>query len=351
MFRTYDCFADHHDVSGPLNPGQADSHQIWQVAMAIVAAPSYFNPARIDGQDFVDGFTAINPTQEALRDVKCSHHGTLSDTCVVSIGSGLLTKHSLWKKKIKDPKTVPAKNWNMIIDASRQYNTSTESTHRTVSDLLEQSEATYFRFNIGGVSDVRLDEWQKSETIAALTHQYLDDSGVQDALSHCASLLVRGLMKREGNSAKRCSSVIGSKKSVADKARPYMDLQTRNHEVYNTTFSLRGVPIAGKFIDRPSEMAKLEAAFFSSQDRRRKICVLSGLGGIGKTQLSVEFARRNSSRFSSIFWLNGLREYTLRQCIAAIAPMIPRDQDPVSSKMSALDETIDLDAAIEKFMN
>jgi adenylylsulfate kinase-like enzyme len=43
----------------------------------------------------------------------------------------------------------------------------------------------------------------------------------------------------------------------------------------------------------------------SRMQMRRKVFVLYGLGGIGKTQLAVEFARKHQSTFSAIFWLDG----------------------------------------------
>ena len=352
MFRTYDCFANPDQVSGPLNPGPADSHQIWQIAIATAAAPTFFDPANIEDQVFADGgITANNPTQEALRDMDSLHNSNLSDICVVSIGSGLITERRFPRYMSKAPETAYAKNWKIFFDAASQIVGQTESTHRTVNDLLEQSEASYFRFNIPGVKDIRLDEWQKSELTANLTRQHLQHLEVQRMLNDCASVLVRRLKEREGKFAKRCSSAVDTKQSETDKVPPKISLRRQNAEAYNTTFNLRVVPVAKFFIDRPLEMAELEAAFFSGQDHRRKLCTLSGLGGIGKTQLSVEFARRHYNRFSSIFWLDGRTEDTLRQSIATIARVIPCGQTWASSNMCTPNETIDLNAVIENVMN
>lgn len=51
--------------------------------------------------------------------------------------------------------------------------------------------------------------------------------------------------------------------------------------------------------------------------KKRKIYILYGLGGIGKTQLAVAFARKHQETFSAILWLNGNSNDTLIQSLAA----------------------------------
>lgn len=51
----------------------------------------------------------------------------------------------------------------------------------------------------------------------------------------------------------------------------------------------------------------------------RKVAVVHGLGGIGKTQLVVEFARKHEGRFSAIFWLDGSSEASLKQSFVEAA--------------------------------
>jgi hypothetical protein len=92
---------------------------------------------------------------------------------------------------------------------------------------------------------------------------------------------------------------------------------------FQTDFSLAGVPRVNTFVDRPSEMAELEGVLLPQRETRQKVFVLYGLGGIGKTQLAVEFARRHHRKFSSVFWLNGGSEDKLKLSIARCASRIP----------------------------
>jgi hypothetical protein len=80
-------------------------------------------------------------------------------------------------------------------------------------------------------------------------------------------------------------------------------------------------------------MGQLEnILFLRRRVERRKILILQGLGGIGKTQLSIEFARKHSRRYSSTFWLDGRTEDSIRQSLAAIARQLPPDQIPEATR-------------------
>lgn len=114
---------------------------------------------------------------------------------------------------------------------------------------------------------------------------------------------------------------------------------------YLAPFSLEGVPRVRKFVDRPAEMLGLEQALLQTHghDQRQKIYVLRGLGGIGKTQLAVEFARRHHRRFSAVFWLDGRNEDSIKRSIAGCASRIPQGQIPETSRASVTDGGANVD--------
>ena len=68
---------------------------------------------------------------------------------------------------------------------------------------------------------------------------------------------------------------------------------------------------------------------------------------MGKTQLAVEFARRHYRRFSSVFWLDGHSEDTLKRSIASCAARIPQGQIPETSRGYAIDSSADIDAVVK----
>jgi hypothetical protein len=58
----------------------------------------------------------------------------------------------------------------------------------------------------------------------------------------------------------------------------------------------------------------------------RKICVVYGLGGMGKTQIAIEYARLHKTMYSSFFWLDGKTEESLIQSLLLIASRFPKGQ-------------------------
>jgi hypothetical protein len=67
---------------------------------------------------------------------------------------------------------------------------------------------------------------------------------------------------------------------------------------------------------------------------------------MGKTQLAVEFARRHHRKFSSVFWVDGRTEDSLKQSIAACASRIPEGQIAESSRTYSATGDGDIDAVV-----
>ena len=62
---------------------------------------------------------------------------------------------------------------------------------------------------------------------------------------------------------------------------------------------------------REEELAEMHRKL--NGDGSRRIIVLHGLGGIGKTQLTVAYAKRHKDSYSAVFWLNIKDEDSLKQ--------------------------------------
>lgn len=98
---------------------------------------------------------------------------------------------------------------------------------------------------------------------------------------------------------------------------------------FDVTFDLTGIPKTGTFIGRKSDLNLIEEKLKPSEvSDRRKICVIHGLGGMGKTQLAIEYARLHKAMYTSFFWLDGKTEESLIQSILQIAPRFPKGQIP-----------------------
>jgi ATP/maltotriose-dependent transcriptional regulator MalT len=73
-----------------------------------------------------------------------------------------------------------------------------------------------------------------------------------------------------------------------------------------------------------------------SGDGSRYIIVLHGLGGIGKTQLTIAYAKRHKDSYLAVFWLNIKDEDSLKQSFAKVAKQILREHPRNSAKTSSL---------------
>ena len=82
-------------------------------------------------------------------------------------------------------------------------------------------------------------------------------------------------------------------------------------------------PIAPNFVPRNQIMLNMEDYLLPLSTDRQKILVLSGPGGIGKSQMAREYASRHQHDYDSLFWTNGRSEQSLRANIARIAEQIP----------------------------
>jgi hypothetical protein len=87
-------------------------------------------------------------------------------------------------------------------------------------------------------------------------------------------------------------------------------------------------------VAREEELAEMHGTL--SGDGSRRTVVLHGLGGIGKTQLAVAYAKRYKDNYSAIFWLNIKDEDSLKQSFANLARQILREH-PSASRLSSVD--------------
>ncbi|RYO80968.1 hypothetical protein DL762_007374 [Monosporascus cannonballus] len=115
------------------------------------------------------------------------------------------------------------------------------------------------------------------------------------------------------------------------------------HEDFSVTFSLSGVPEIEHFVAREQELAEMRETLNS--DGSRRVVVLHGLGGIGKTQLAIAYAKWHKDSHSAVFWLNIKDENSLKHSFNMVAKRILREH-PSASRLSSVD-TENLDEVID----
>ncbi|QYT02662.1 Nephrocystin-3 [Trichoderma simmonsii] len=86
---------------------------------------------------------------------------------------------------------------------------------------------------------------------------------------------------------------------------------------------LPGIPQISKFIARKEELTEMQSALQPTvRPHRRRAVVLHGLGGIGKTQLALEYAHRHREHYSTTIWLEARNETTINQGFTRLAERI-----------------------------
>ncbi|KAJ5100914.1 hypothetical protein N7456_006966 [Penicillium angulare] len=91
---------------------------------------------------------------------------------------------------------------------------------------------------------------------------------------------------------------------------------------FKIPLDLTAVPVIENFVGRQDELDHLWQYLNPTRPLSRKVGILHGLGGIGKTQLAVRFAREHKDDFSAIFWLSGKDRGTLLQSLSSVLPRL-----------------------------
>ena len=107
--------------------------------------------------------------------------------------------------------------------------------------------------------------------------------------------------------------------------------------------------MVNRFVARDAEMSRIKQVLLPTltDQMRRKVFILHGLGGIGKTQLSVAFAREYQGSYSAVFWIDGSTKERIRRNIADLASRLPQDQISEISRSYSQEKGTDVDEVVK----
>ncbi|OHW91780.1 NB-ARC and TPR domain protein [Colletotrichum incanum] len=109
-------------------------------------------------------------------------------------------------------------------------------------------------------------------------------------------------------------------------------------------FKLPQVKSVNNFVARQEELVRLHEALTWTGERRT--AVLHGLGGIGKTQTTIEYAKRHRDNYSAVIWLDARDTTALKQSYQRVAQRIARETKSVVYIQNAINSR-DLDEMVE----
>jgi hypothetical protein len=116
-------------------------------------------------------------------------------------------------------------------------------------------------------------------------------------------------------------------------------------EQFAIELDLSALPEAAQFVSRKKELAEMHQLLYGHTTRAG--AVLHGLGGIGKTQLSIAYTRQHKEKYTAIFWLNANDGNSLMLSFRDIAQQILKAY-PATSTLAGLDLVNDLDQVVDK---
>jgi hypothetical protein len=94
------------------------------------------------------------------------------------------------------------------------------------------------------------------------------------------------------------------------------------HRFY-VPLDLTNVPAIESFLGRSQDLESLWHHLQPGHSKSRKVAIIHGLGGMGKTQLAIRFARDHKDDFTAIFWISGKSRETLLQALSSVLPRLP----------------------------
>jgi ATP/maltotriose-dependent transcriptional regulator MalT len=92
---------------------------------------------------------------------------------------------------------------------------------------------------------------------------------------------------------------------------------------FNVPLDLTAVSVIENFVGRQDELDNLWQYLQLADPPSRKVTILHGLSGMGKTQLAIRFARDHRDDFTAVFWLSGKDRDTLLQSLSFALNRLP----------------------------
>ncbi|KAH8800844.1 hypothetical protein F5884DRAFT_824895 [Xylogone sp. PMI_703] len=114
-------------------------------------------------------------------------------------------------------------------------------------------------------------------------------------------------------------------------------------EQFTVELNLSAFPETAQFVARESELTEMHRLLYGRQTR--SAVVLHGLGGMGKTQLAIQYVKQHKEKYTAIFWLNANDEDSLRLSFRDMAQQI-LEHHPSTSMLVRVDLEKNLDQVV-----
>lgn len=248
--------------------------------MPICAGPDHHQ------EDLVTAMLGYNnPTKEVIRELLSIHGSSWRIQLILSIGAGK-----------QAPLSIKGKGISLVEKAVQE-------AENVAEELREHLKKTgvYFRFSVDrGIETLEQAQGQQISTIYSSTSTYLSQKDVNESLDSAIK-------------ATFMSSLV-----TLERLNPYPSLVMK---------SSNGLPpLSAFFVMRQAPIDALVNGLLSvnSDDPRQRIMVVSGMGGSGKTQITLAFARANENWFRHILFVDASSAESIENSLIARGGAVDR---------------------------
>ncbi|PVF92937.1 hypothetical protein CPB86DRAFT_743500 [Serendipita vermifera] len=274
---------------------------------ASLAIPSLFEPVsigkRLVQQKFVGGSIGFyNPTRVLLQEAKSTYEEEQRLALVLSLGSGLPSVLSLDSSASLSMAIESLANY-MAIDCER--------VARELSNQLVEVDL-YLRLNVNhGLEDIRFDDWSRVGSIDTHTRTYLETTSVTQALAKATDKITKQVGSITLGQLNRSTRIKHTAKPVPSLS-PY-------------------------YVVRKDEWDLMVNHLVVDSEDKRKIFVITGMGGCGKTQMVSYFVEKRRHKYCHIFFVDGSTTATIRGDLeSAIRSLDEHQQDTYEDALAFL---------------
>ncbi|KAF8598126.1 hypothetical protein BDV93DRAFT_353241 [Ceratobasidium sp. AG-I] len=279
----------------PVSANQGPDCTIVEAVRATTATPGMFKRAIIEENGISipyvgGGLECNNPTDIALREVS-SVFPDRPIACVMSVGAGQLHSASIPDARIYDG-LLPSK----LLPAIQRIASDCEKTHQDLARRFGDTSGVYFRFSTDqGMQDVDQYNATRLPEVQVHTRQYLQDASVNTRMQDAVKAIAAG---------------IGAVK-----------VSQGNIQTFNRSSSRIGhcPPPSRTFTGREDVLERMRSYFFDASPTERRLFVLCGLGGAGKTQLALRFVDTHKNLFWDVFYIDATSHQTASAGLSALA--------------------------------
>ncbi|MCJ1418783.1 hypothetical protein MMC32_005134 [Xylographa parallela] len=271
---------------------------IWEAARATSAAPTFFKRIKIgplgSGIEYVDaGLGCNNPIKQVVAEAARIYGDDAQVACIVSIGTGQSGSVGLAKPDVFE-KWLPRN----LIEVLKQITTDSGKTAEEMALKYKNIPGIYHRLDVDrGLQSISLDEWKSLGEVREHTKNYMRMEHIDKRIDIIVDALL-GCSSQQTCEAGRLVGCITPTTYAC--ARESSDLQAAGLGRKQTPFM---VPFSqdNHFVAREDIISDIDRILETEQR-----VALTGIGGVGKSQIAIEYCYRYRSKYPdrSILWVH-----------------------------------------------